>query len=482
MRPRQPLLAATTLPMLLAGCVSYAGLNPQSQPRDPATLSASASLSTARLSDAAWPSERWWSVFGDPQLNALIDEALAGSPTLAAADARARKAQAAAHIADAVRQPTASVSAQVAGLQLPKTLAGDEIGGSFKLANVLMLSLSYSPDLWGQSRHRWQAAVGTAKAAEVDAQAARLQLAANIARTYMTLAQAYDLLECARADATRTHDALQLQMQRQRAGIDNSITLESKRAAAAVARQQVAAVIQHVDALRNALALLAGAAPDRAQAITPPHLSATPNHLAIPSALPSNLLAQRADIAAARWRVEAARHGIDASKAAFYPSLNLSALVGLAASSLGDVFGQDALLFNGGPALRLPIFHGSQLRGQLQASNADYDQAVAAYNHTLLAAIRDVVDAVQSSEALDAQLQNATQAHASAEKALALVEQRFHAGLANRLDVLAAQQPVLQVEQVLAGLNAQRRIAAVDLNQALGGGFHADAPPSIADQ
>ena len=178
--------------------------------------------------------------------------------------------------------------------------------------------------------------------------------------------------------------------------------------------------------------------------------------------------------------MEAAQHGIDASKAAFYPTINLSALVGLAAGNLGDLFGSDALLVNGGPALTLPIFEGGRLRNQLLGSQADYDLAVANYNQTLSNAIREVADAVQVARALDAQIASTRIARDTAAQAHALVMQRHRAGLSNRLDVLAAQKPLLQFDQQLAALNANRRSASIDLDQALGGGIAIEASNATA--
>jgi outer membrane protein TolC len=146
-------------------------------------------------------------------------------------------------------------------------------------------------------------------------------------------------------------------------------------------------------------------------------------------------------------------------------------MAGLAAGNLGDLFGSDALLVNGGPALTLPIFEGGRLRNQLMGSNADYDLAVANYNQSLLGAIREVADAVQGARALDAQLASTRIARDTAAKAYAAVAQRHRAGLANQLDVLAAQKPLLQLDQQLAALTAKRRTATIDLDQALGGGI-----------
>ena len=476
---RSSLLATALATVLLAtACASTGDIASQGVMRDAGSLQSDAALAGTRVSDAAWPNDRWWTAFGDPQLDALVDEALANAPSIDAADARTRKAIAQAGLADAARKPTLGAGAQVLGMQLPPALVGDEIGGDFNVANVLTLSFAWDPDIWGMSRSKWQAAVGSARATEVDAQSARLTLAANVARSYVSLAHAFDALDAAKAEAARADGLIALNQQRIKAGLDNTIALNQNRSASASARQQAQAAQHDIDSLRNALAALIGAGPDRGLAIARPMLE-TPG-LALPSVLPSELLARRADIVAARWRVEAAQHGIDASKAAFYPSINLSALAGLATGSLGDLFGSDALLFNGGPALRLPIFEGGRLEQQLRSSDADRDIAVATYNETLVGAIRDVANAVQAARAMDAQIASTTSARDAAAKAHALVLQRQRAGLATQLDVLAAQAPLLRLDQQLAALVAARRIAAIDLDQALGGGIAIDATNATA--
>jgi outer membrane protein TolC len=146
-------------------------------------------------------------------------------------------------------------------------------------------------------------------------------------------------------------------------------------------------------------------------------------------------------------------------------------MAGLVAGNLSELFSSRSLLLNGGPALSLPIFEGGRLRAHLRASDADHDLAVANYNQTLLDAIRQVADAVQAAHALDAQIASTRNAREAATRAHALVLQRRRAGLATQLDVLAAQKPLLQLDQQVAALLAQRRIAAVDLEQALGGGI-----------
>ena len=209
--------------------------------------------------------------------------------------------------------------------------------------------------------------------------------------------------------------------------------------------------------------------------ITPPRLLDAPSPT-VPDVLPSELLGHRPDVVAARWRVEAARHGIDASKAAFYPTINLNAMAGLASGGLSDLFGSDALLAYGGPAISLPIFDGGRLRNQLAGSDADYDLAVAGYNQSLVGALREVADALQAMRALDGRIATTVQARDAAQAAWDIATARYRAGLGNQIDVLSAQEPLLQFDQQIVALRSQRLAAAIDLDLALGGGLVLTAP------
>lgn len=474
-RLARPLSAALAL-ALLAGCASTHGLAPASSPRDPNTLAATRTFSGA-LSPAAWPSQQWWRGWNDPQLDALMTEALAGTPSLAAADARVRKAAAQAELADAARDPSATGSVRYSGAYLPESLVPAPFGGEYQGVELGMVQFSYAPDLWGGHRAKWEAAVDLTRAAEVDAQEARLLLSANIARAYVGLAQAFDAKTVAENEATRAAQQLELARKRARAGLDNALQTRQAEGAVAAATQQAQAAQQRIDALRNALAALLGQGPDRGLTIAAPTLLET-DAPALPSALPSELLGHRPDVVAARWRVEAASQGIDAAKAEFYPSVNLSAMVGLAAGKLSDLFTRDAAFGTGGPAISLPIFNGRRLRGQLATSDADYDLAVAQYDQSVVGALHEVADALQGARALDTQLASLADAREAARKARAVAETRHRAGLGTRLDVLAAQKPVLQLDAQIAALRADRRNAAADLAVALGGGASPSSPDS----
>ena len=169
--------------------------------------------------------------------------------------------------------------------------------------------------------------------AVLELQAARLTLSSNIARTYISLAQAHEAADIAKADQQRASHLLELGRQRVKAGLDNQLQIRNAETAVASAQQQAEAAQQQIDAARNALAALLGKGPDRGLDIVRRSLLAAPAP-GVPSFVPSELLGHRPDVVAARWRVEAARHGIKASKAEFYPTVNLSALVGVGAASV----------------------------------------------------------------------------------------------------------------------------------------------------
>ena len=258
-----------------------------------------------------------------------------------------------------------------------------------------------------------------------------------------------------------------------RAGIDNRIALEQIVSAEAAAQAQAKAAGQQIDALRNTLAMLVGQGPDFGLTIARPRLD-TPA-IAVPSVLPSDLLSRRADVTAARWRVEAASNGIKASKADFYPTINLAAMAGLV-GPLSSLFQRQSAFDYVAPAITMPIFDGGRLRNQLAGSNADFDLAIANYDQTVLAALREVVDATQSARTLEAQISETRIARDAAAKSATLMRQRRQAGLANQLDVLNAEKPLLQLDQQLATLRARRIDAAINLDIALGGGLPVTAP------
>ncbi|MCK9815630.1 efflux transporter outer membrane subunit [Pseudomonas sp. MAFF 302046] len=473
------------LAMSLAGCASYSGLTTEGQNLEANSLKAGQSLSGVTLSPAAWPKSDWWKSLGDPQLDGLIQEALRDSPDMQIASARAHQASAAAYAADASRMPTLDASGSVSRSRLARDQDPLGQGGAYSTLRSLGVDFNYTFDLWGGQRATWEAALGQARAAEVDRQAAQLTLAADVARAYSDLGQAHILHDLAQEDLKRTRQMLDLSRRRLQSGIDSQYQYQQTESLEASAQASLIDTEKKLQSASIALAVLLGKGPDRSHDIARPKVLQA-SAVALPAVLPAELLGRRPDLIAARWRVEAASKNIAAGKTRFYPNLNLSAAAGTQ-SLLGDaLFGSASRFFNIAPTVSLPIFDGGRLRADLDARDADYDLAVAQYNKSLVSALGDISDTL--GQLRDTGRQIAAQQHATdiAQDSYNTVVQRFGSGIGNYLDVLSIEQQLLQAQRQLATLNALQIDLSIQLMQALGGGFEpgnlASATPTAATQ
>ncbi|KAF1011245.1 MAG: Toluene efflux pump outer membrane protein TtgF [Pseudomonas fluorescens] len=466
-------LSLVLVAMSMAGCANFSGLDTQGKRLEANNLQAGKSLSGVTLSPAAWPESDWWTRLGDPQLDGLIQEALQNSPDMQVASARAHQAFAAAYAADAARMPTLDASAGVSRSRLARDQDPRGEGDAYSTVRNAGVSFNYNFDLWGGQRATWEAALGQARAAEVDRQAARLTLAADVARAYSDLGEAHIVRDLANEDLKRTRQMLDLSKRRVSAGIDSDYQYQQTESLEASAESQLIDAEKQLQSARIALAVLLGKGPDRGNELGRPNVL-KPAAVAVPSVLPAELLGRRPDLIAARWRVEAASKSIVAGKANFYPNLNLSASAG-AESLLGDaMFGSASRFFNVAPTVSLPIFDGGRLRADLDSRDADYDLAVAQYNKNLVTALGDVADTLSRLRETGRQIQAQQHATDIAQDSYNTVVQRYGSGIGNYLDVLSIEQQLLQAQRQLATLNAGQIALSIQLMQALGGGFHAD--------
>ncbi|MGH8214703.1 MAG: efflux transporter outer membrane subunit [Rhodanobacteraceae bacterium] len=472
-------LAVFLIAGALGGCASTGGLHPEATPAAPQGLHAEQSLAGVKLDAAAWPGKDWWKAIGDPQLDKLVDEAIAGNPGMTLADARVRAALASANVADASRKPTLNGGASMAGARVPPILP-PIANGHFGVIRYGYLSFSWNLDLWGGKRAAWEAAVGNARAAEVDSRAARLKLSADVVQAYFNLAGAYAQRDLAKDELQRAQDFLGLTRKRVASGVDSRFQLARIQGETATTRAQLEAADNSVHIGGLVVAALLGAGPDRALSIQRPKLPAIPE-LALPSDLPAELLGRRPDVVAARWRVEASTQDIKAAKAKFLPNIGISSLAGLLAPSGMNLLSLRNRFYTISPALSLPIFEGGALRANLAGKDAAHDIAVAQYNQTLVHAINQVAAQVDDLRSLGLQVADAETARSSAADAYKLAMQRYRAGVGNFLEALSVRQELIAAEQQLAKLQTRRSGAWATLNEALGGGFQPAADsPSLA--
>lgn len=463
--------AISGLVLLISACASTHGIAPQSSTRDANGMQASKALADAPVNDSAWPQSNWWEQYGDPQLNQLITEALAGSPTLKVAEARTRAALAQARVARASLAPQLGAKADTTRERFPEhSLIPPPYGGSWDTVSELQATLNWELDLWGRNRSTYQQAIGEARATALDGRAARLVLAADIAQVYVQLERAYLQMDVAQATLRQREQIFALTRERGEAGIDSKLELRQAESALPAAREQLTQLQETIDLARNQLAALLGQGPDRGQAIQRPAAEALAA-VSIPSRIPSELLGHRPDVEAQRLRVEAASHGIEAAKAEFYPDVNLAAFVGfqtLGASSLITAANREIGV---GPAITLPLFDAGRRRGNLAARDAEYDIAVEQYNQALADGLREVVDQLTSLRSVQQQRAEQEEGLATAQDAYDLATLRYREGVGNYLQVLTTETQLLAQRSLAADLRARSLELSINLARALGGGI-----------
>ncbi|GLQ45846.1 hypothetical protein GCM10007862_08970 [Dyella lipolytica] len=475
---------ATTLCLALAGCVTPGGLHPTGARIDPNSLRSERSLANVTLSPTAWPKKDWWIGFGDPQLSSLIDEALKTNPSLDEAQARARQAEAAADSLNAARAPQAELDASVTGARLSgkDPIYPSYAIGTFAWSKSVTAGFSWDLDLWGGKRAAWEAALGRSHAAELDAYAARIELSVNVARAYVSLGYAFTQQDVAEREQQRTSQYLALTRRLVAGGLGTPQQEALADSEAASAEQQKAQADRAIIAAQTSLSVLLGQGPDRGLSIGRPG-SLDLGQLALPDALPVDLIGRRTDLVAARWRVEAAARDIKAARTQFLPNISLSAMAGfVAVGGSTNVFQLPARTYAVAPALSLPIFDGGRLRANLAAANAGYDEAVARYNTLLIGALNQVSDLVSALASVRTQIALEKRAEVDARKSWQDAMAGYKGGVNGPLTPLISRQQLLLAEQQLAALESQQADLSIRLIDALGGGYGADASSGAMNQ
>lgn len=475
LRAFAPALAA----LLLAGCAAVPDTGPAPQVLAPAQVAASRSLAPVGAAQGQWPGEGWWQAYGDPQLDSLIAEGLSGSPDVAVAVARFDKAAALARQAGAARLPRLDAEG---GVSLQKQSLNMGFPDAFKSflpqgwndGGQVAASLGFDPDLWGRNRAAYAAATSDARAAALDAQQARLVLAAGIASAYADLDRLFAEREVRARQLDLSVATRRLTQERQRNGLETVGGVAVSEAEVATGRIALSQAEEALALRRNQIAALVGKGPDRGLELTRPALApAAPP--AVPEGVTTDLVGRRADLVAARQRVEAAASRIKVARADFFPAIKLNALFGVQSLGLGLLFDRNSSYGSVGPAISLPIFHGGALQGAYRGARADYDVAVAGYNGTVLAAYQQVADALTTARMAGERLADARLAVSASQRAYDVADARYKGGLATYLEVLQVEDRLLQARLAAEGLEAIVRNADIALVRALGGGFAASS-------
>jgi NodT family efflux transporter outer membrane factor (OMF) lipoprotein len=465
-------LALTTAAVLSACVTPPRGEPPALAPINQSTLGLNG--------NAVQPVEQgWYESFGDEQLNRLITQALQNNPGLIEVSTRLREAQAQATEARAARFPAAKVSGGETRLKIPSGFPPALDAGHSVWAGDLGVSLGWDLDLWGKHADAFAQAIALSRAAGLDLDSARLLLTGSVVQAYIDLNRAYMRADIAERTEAQRSNILDISKRRVAAGLDTRVELrqaEAELLQARVALQQA----QSAQALAaHELAALVGKGAADYASIIKPTLNLEAG-LPLPAALPINLLSRRPDIIAARERIDAADAGKRAAKAAFYPTVNLSAFAGFASFSLSDLISAQSFGYGGGPAVSLPLFDADRLRAQYRGTEAQLDGAVAAYDETVLRAVHQAADQLTLIDAIAAELEQQQQSLAASEDAYRLAEERYRAGLAGYLTVLNVETEVLNEREQRVDLSNSLALARVTLLLAVGGSFQNPNPISAA--
>ena len=464
-------LLAGAAALTLSACASMPdlGLEPQSKP-----ISAYAAGRNFAAPAAEWPSDRWWTVYGDPQLTRLIDEALADAPDLAKAQARVRQAEAFAETAASTLGPHLDAVASIAEAKqsynngTPSAL----VPHGWRDIGLVGAGLDWQIDFFGKNHALLAAATSEAEAARAEEAQARLMLSTAVAAAYADLAQLYADRDAAEEALRVRADSERLIAQRCAQGLETNAALERAHAGRAAAQSQLAALDEVVGLNRNTIAALLGQGPDRGLLITRPAPGAI-RAFGLPTNLQADLIGRRPDVTAARLTAEAAASRIKVAKADFYPNVNLTAFIGVQSLGLNMLTKSGSNMGSVGPAISLPIFDSGRLQGNYRGARAQYDEAVASYDQTLTKALREVADSAVSARALDARLATSQEALAASTKAYDLARERYAQGLGTYLEVLTAEDALISNRRAVADLETRGFTLDVALARALGGGFRA---------
>jgi NodT family efflux transporter outer membrane factor (OMF) lipoprotein len=419
----------------------------------------------------------WWEIFGDPQLNALESELTVSNQDLKVASARFVEARAMVHFNRAEQFPTISTSPGIESLRdsantpyLPTT----KTTGDF----VLPFDISYELDVWGRVRRTVSASREEAQATAGDLATVNLSLHAELAYDYFELRSA-DAQKKLLDDTVKTYqDALQLTLDR----FDGGAAPKSDVAQAQTQLQTT--MVQDTDVsvqraqFEHAIAILIGKPPAAF------NLPAAPLNLAPPdlsTGLPSQLLERRPDIAAAERRVAEANDQIGIARAAYYPTVILSASAGLEGTSITNWFTWPSRFWAVGPSLAETLFDGGRRRATSTAARANYDATVAGYRESTLTAFQQVEDNLVALRVLSQEAQQQKQATASAQESLQIFNDRYIGGADPYLQVLTAQTITLQNERNDVDILRRRMDASVLLIKALGGGWTVSDLPKTAE-
>lgn len=420
------------------------------------------------------PPDEWWRLFHSSELNGLVAQALASNQELRGALARVETARALVGVEAADWFPQLSMRNALTYERLSQSSFGANLPPGIPLPSLQrrrfqnLFELGWELDLWGRVRRGVEGAKASEAAAAETLAAQRLSLAAEVARLYF-LAHSMDRqIQIVNETINLRQEARGLQESRFKGGLANEMDVSRASTELELARNDLASLERQRGNAENALAVICGQIPSTFRLARSGSLPGVPR---LPGGIPSTLLQRRPDIRAAEQRMREANANVGVATASFYPAFQIGGTGGLESIGSSHFYNARSRVLNIGPSMTLPIFQGGRLRGNLQASKARYEETLAAYQQSILTALKEVEDSMLDLKSYGRQQAALNGAIAAAGETGRLADLRYQKGLASYFEIVDANRTVLSAKLLAAQVEGQRLIAAVAMLKALGGGW-----------
>ncbi|AMB79221.1 MULTISPECIES: efflux transporter outer membrane subunit [Pseudomonas] len=461
-------------PLLLSGLLlSACAIGPDYQRPESAAAAdykEAAGWTRANPSDAL-ARGAWWELYGDAQLNGLVEKLNSSNQTVAQSEAQFRQAQALVRSARGAFLPSADLS-------VGKTRSSQGTGSSNSsltssssgIRDTLnaQVGVSWEADVWGKLRRGLEANEASAEASLADLAAMRLSQQSELVQNYLQLRVIDEQKRLLQATVEAYQRSLKMSENQYKAGISGKDAVAQAQTQLRNTQANMIDLIWQRAQFENAIAVLTGQAPSGFSLAETTTVPALPQ---IPLSLPSQLLERRPDIASAERSIIAANANIGVAKAAYYPDFSLSLQGGYSSSQYQDWISVPNRFWSVGPKVSLPLFDGGQRSAEVDRNEALYDQTVAKYRQTVLDGLREVENYLVQLKVLGDEAVVQEQALESARESLRLTSNQYKAGLIAYLDVVVVQATALNTERNVLNLRQSRLIASVKLIAALGGGW-----------
>ncbi len=418
------------------------------------------------------PRGSWWTLFQDDGLNALEPQVATANQTLKQADANLRAARANIRIQNASRYPTIGVSPSLTGLRYSaqRPFFNPAATNSGEADAVLPLDVNYEVDLWGAVRRSINSAKEEAQATAADRESVLLSLQAELATDYFELRAADAEQKLLNDTVTQYAEAVRITNNRFLGGVSGKSDLTQAETQLEDAKVEAANVAIRRAQFEHAIAVLIGKPPSEFS-LPPSPIPLTVAPPAIPVGLPSQLLERRPDVAAAERRTAEANEQIGIARAAYFPTLNISAQVGVESDIFSKLFNKSSFAYALGPTLGETFFDGGRRHGLSEQAFASYDRTTANYRQTVLTAYQQVEDSLVSLRVLEDEAAKQHSATASAQESQRIFNNRYVGGVDTYLQVITAQTIALNNERNDIDILRRRMDSSVLLIKVLGGGW-----------